>query len=127
GALGVLPPAAAQRRQRQVLGQPPAAIPDHPVSPLAGSGEPDRIADHCAGSARGVAGADLQPVLAQRAHELALGAAGGRARPHDPLEGVAAAALGMLASLAVIAQPARVRALLAGLDPAAAGAALARL
>jgi hypothetical protein len=126
-AFGVLAPASAQRRQREVLGEPPAAIPDHPVSPLAGAGEPDRVADHLLGAAGGVARADLQPVVAQRPHELGLGAAGGRARPHDPLQGVAAAAFGMLAAVAVIAQSARIGALLGGLDPAAAHAALARL
>ncbi len=127
GALGVLLPASAQRRQGQVLGQPPAAIPDHPISPLTRTRKPDRVADHPLGAAGRVPRADLQPLLAQRPDELALLAAGGRARAHDPLQRLAAAALRMLPAIAVMTQPPRVGPLLAGLDPAAARAPLARL
>ena len=55
--VGVLAPAAPQRRERQVPRQPAAAVPHAPPRPVVGAGEADGVADDLVGAALGVAGA----------------------------------------------------------------------
>ena len=53
----VLAPAAPQRGERQVAGEPAAAVPHAPPRTFVGAGEPDGVADDDVGAALGVAGA----------------------------------------------------------------------
>src|SRR5689334_4286214 len=98
-------PAAPQRGQREVAGEPTSAVPHRPTLAMLAGGQPHRVASHAAGPTLGVPGSDLQVVLAQPGHELALALAGTRACPHHPLQPPPGRPLLVLASLPHLPAP----------------------
>ncbi len=123
----VLAPAAPQFGEREVAGEPTAAVPDSPPRTLIGAGESDGVADDHVGAALGVPGPVADALIAKPADELALVAAGGRTGPHDPLQRLPTRMLWVLAVVAKLSAAAAVRGELAVLEPATAGLAGARL